>query len=489
MCLTAAENSVPVSNDISVPLTVVDTIGSNDEAAVAWLGVREAAALLGRHRTRVYDLVRSGDLVAVHTGDGDQRSLRIDRSSLERWLVAGGSPGVPLTIRNAWAIVGLASGDDVLAARCVGLLPRAEDVSRARARLARASLLELAPRLRRRATLTILHVPAPVLAALEHDGGLVRTGVSAATPYGWDELLDEEPHWRLDAYMPPDNLRPLHERLSGIPTTSATRPVLLRTVDGLWPFPSHCQLAPQPLAALDLLDYPDAPARRRGREVLRELAELEPSTVARRTARARTLHGPLLGKTLGTASSRGPRPVVEGDPLIDTRAAAAHIVGVLWATASQGATVKELRAATGMTRERLEAAYENLLAHPPLGLAVQRLRDELFLVSAPEVGNSIERHLGNPRPQPLSRAATEVLAIVAYKQPIARAGIEQIRGTNSDSAGDTLLVRGLVEFDQHHLLVTTRAFLDFAGLRDLADLPPLPDVDAESVRRELLEAI
>jgi chromosome segregation and condensation protein ScpB len=49
-------------------------------------------------------------------------------------------------------------------------------------------------------------------------------------------------------------------------------------------------------------------------------------------------------------------------------------------------------------------------------------------------------------------------------------------------------VRGLVEFDQHHLLVTTRAFLDFAGLRDLADLPPLPDVDADDVRRELLEA-
>jgi chromosome segregation and condensation protein ScpB len=112
------------------------------------------------------------------------------------------------------------------------------------------------------------------------------------------------------------------------------------------------------------------------------------------------------------------RDPIDGDPRTDTRAAAGHIVGILWATASQGATVKELRAATGMTRERLEAAYEFLLAHPPLGLAVQRRRDELFLVSAPEVGNFIERHLGNPRPQPLSKAATEVLAIVAYKQPI-----------------------------------------------------------------------
>jgi segregation and condensation protein B len=135
-----------------------------------------------------------------------------------------------------------------------------------------------------------------------------------------------------------------------------------------------------------------------------------------------------------------------------------------------------------MTRERLEASYTYLLEHPPLGLVVQRRGDELFLVSAAVLSPTIERHLGNPRPQPLSKAATEALAIIAYKQPITRAGVERIRGTNSDSALDTLLDRGLVAFDQHHLMVTTRAFLDLAGLRDLADLPQLKDVDGEEVR-------
>jgi len=48
---------------------------------------------------------------------------------------------------------------------------------------------------------------------------------------------------------------------------------------------------------------------------------------------------------------------------------------------------------------------------------------------APDVATSIERHLGNPRPVALSRAALEVLAIIAYKQPVARAGIELIRGS------------------------------------------------------------
>jgi segregation and condensation protein B len=442
------------------------------------LSVHDAAELLGRDRTRIYALVRSGDLVGAPDAD---HTLRIDRSSLERWLVAGGTRGSPQTPRNAWAIIGLASGDDALCERTLGLLPRAEDLSRARARLARQSVLELAPRLRRRATLKVLHVPPSVLAALEKDAALVRTGVSAAAPYGWDELTTGDP-WALDAYVHADALRRLEA--SPVSTPAAlTVSVLLRAVDGLWPFPPNYQLAPQPLAALDLLDYPDELARRRGREVLRSLALAEPTTIARRSARARVLLGPLVGKALGVASDRPARPVVDGDPRVDTRAAAAHIVGILWVTASQGATVKELRAATGMTRERLEAAYEYLVEHPPLGLAVQRQRDELFLVSAPEVGNSIERHVGNPRPQPLTKAATEVLAIVAYKQPITRAGIEHIRGTNSDSALDTLLVRDLVEFDQHHLLITTRTFLDFAGLRDLADLRMLPDVDPDDLQR------
>jgi segregation and condensation protein B len=77
----------------------------------------------------------------------------------------------------------------------------------------------------------------------------------------------------------------------------------------------------------------------------------------------------------------------------------------------------------------------------------------------------------------LSKAALEVLSIVAYRQPITRAGVEFIRGSASDSALDSLPQRGLVEHNAHHLLVTTRAFIDYLGLRDLADLPPLPGGD------------
>src|SRR6266568_2509326 len=55
----------------------------------------------------------------------------------------------------------------------------------------------------------------------------------------------------------------------------------------------------------------------------------------------------------------------------------------------------------------------------------------------------------------------EVLSIVAYRQPITRSGVELIRGSASDSAVESPLQRGLVEHNQHHLLVTTRGFLDY----------------------------
>jgi segregation and condensation protein B len=297
----------------------------------------------------------------------------------------------------------------------------------------------------------------------------------------WDELTRRAPSWALDGYLSVDAFSALQEQLNQLdidgdlddPGAPERESVLLRVVEEPWPFPPHYPLAPQPLAALDLLDYPDQLARRLGREVLNALAETKPLVLARRSAKARAMTGPLVGKLLELRNGRGPRPRVEGDPKTDTRAAAAHVVGVLWASASQGLTVKELRMAIGLSRERLEDAYEFLLANPLLGLAVQRHGDELRLVTAPEVSSSVARLVHKPREVALSKAALEVLAIVAYRQPIARSGIELIRGSASDSALDKLVERGLVTRNQHGLFVTTRAFLEVMGLRDLADLPPL----------------
>jgi segregation and condensation protein B len=446
------------------------------------VSVAEAAKLLGRDRSRVYALLRSGDLLAAQTDDDfGSGPVRIDRSSVERWLVAGGDGGRPLSPRNAWALIGLASGDQPFSEKCVGLLEHAEELSRTRSRLARESLSDVASRLRRRATLLVRNLPQGMREALERESALVRTGASAATAYGWDELAQvDNLSWRLDAYISQDAFSTLQEQLNQLDVdetldagAAPAEPALLRVVDDPWPFPPNYPIAPQPLAALDLLDYPDQVARRSGREVLDGLGELRPLVLARRSAKARAMTGPLIGKLLERNGQRVKGPRVEGNPRTDTRAAAAHIVGVLWASASEGLSVKQLRAATGISRERFEDAYAYLGEHPPLGLAVQRHRDELRLVTAPEVCSSVERYLEEKGPVALSKAALEVLAIVAYRQPIARSGIELIRGAASDSAIEKVLERGLIEYNPHHLFVTTRAFLEFAGLQDLTDLPPL----------------
>src|SRR5262249_37923030 len=153
-----------------------------------------------------YALLRSGDLLAAQTDDDfGSGPVRVERSSVERWLVAGGDSGRPLSPRNAWALIGLASGDQTFLEKCVGLLEHAEELSRTRPRLTRENLLEIAPRLRRRATLLVRHLPHGMGEALEHDSALVRTGASAAAAYGWDELVElHELRWRLDAYVSQD---------------------------------------------------------------------------------------------------------------------------------------------------------------------------------------------------------------------------------------------------------------------------------------------
>lgn len=114
------------------------------------------------------------------------------------------------------------------------------------------------------------------------------------------------------------------------------------------------------------------------------------------------------------------------------------------------------------------------------GTRLQRTGDTVQLVTAPESGPYVERFLGLESRQRLSGAALESLAVIAYKQPITRAGVEQVRGVNSDGAIASLIARGLAEEVGHapgpgrpSLLGTTIRFLEHFGLSKPEDLPPL----------------
>ena len=105
----------------------------------------------------------------------------------------------------------------------------------------------------------------------------------------------------------------------------------------------------------------------------------------------------------------------------------------------------------------------------------------LFLTN-PECAEFVEKLERVPRHVPLSQAALETLAIIAYRQPVTRAEIEHLRGVRAESAINTLLERNLVEEVGRRegpgrpiLYGTTREFLRYFGLRDLSELPPLED--------------
>jgi segregation and condensation protein B len=119
------------------------------------------------------------------------------------------------------------------------------------------------------------------------------------------------------------------------------------------------------------------------------------------------------------------------------------------------------------------------------GTRLQRSGDLVRLVTAPEAGPYVERFLGLESRQRLSSAALESLAIIAYKQPVTRATVEQLRGVNSDGAIASLIVRGLVEEmgrapgpGRPSLLGTSLRFLEHFGLARPEDLPPLPSPQA-----------
>ena len=105
------------------------------------------------------------------------------------------------------------------------------------------------------------------------------------------------------------------------------------------------------------------------------------------------------------------------------------------------------------------------------------------LYTDPGAAPYVERFVLHGRSARLSQAALETLAIVAYKQPVTRARVSEIRGVDADGAVRSLVARGLVEEvgreatpGQPLLYGTTPAFLERLGLDDVSSLPPLPDI-------------
>ena len=166
--------------------------------------------------------------------------------------------------------------------------------------------------------------------------------------------------------------------------------------------------------------------------------------------------------------------------LNDVAALAPHLVALLFA-ADEPLQIADAARILGARKRLVERVAERLVETPPLGLIVQRDDDRLQLATGPASAAYVRRLRGLEEQARLSRAALEVLAVVAYRQPMTRAEIEAVRGVGGDRALATLLQRGLIEevgrkeaLGRPVLFGTTLAFLEHLGLRSLADLPPTP---------------
>ena len=128
------------------------------------------------------------------------------------------------------------------------------------------------------------------------------------------------------------------------------------------------------------------------------------------------------------------------------------------------------------------AAYAADLEASGRGLALRELAGGWRLFTHPDARPYLERFAATDRVTRLSKAALETLAVVAYRQPVSRGQVAEIRGVDSERALRTLERRGLITAvgtapgpGQALLYGTTPLFLEKLGVRSLEDLPPLAD--------------
>ena len=156
---------------------------------------------------------------------------------------------------------------------------------------------------------------------------------------------------------------------------------------------------------------------------------------------------------------------------------------------SEGITLGQLSQLTNMmkpaVKEQLAALEAKYAADPDTSLCLLTAGETYRLATKKSLATVVKEYFESPAMTTLSKAALETLAIIAYKQPVTRVEIEEIRGVQSAGVIQKLLLYDLIT-EQGRLNIpgrpfkygTTDHFLDFFGLTSLSDLPA---VDEEQV--------
>lgn len=156
--------------------------------------------------------------------------------------------------------------------------------------------------------------------------------------------------------------------------------------------------------------------------------------------------------------------------------------------ATESLSLERLAEATGATPAQAKSALAELRAAlAPSGLTVSELAGKFRLITAPESAGIVRRFLQEEGKNDLTRPALETLAIVAYRGPVTKSQIEQIRGVASETMLRNLIARGLIieagkspEPGRPMRYAISQSFLEHFGLTSTQELPTLPEAPNEN---------
>jgi len=159
---------------------------------------------------------------------------------------------------------------------------------------------------------------------------------------------------------------------------------------------------------------------------------------------------------------------------------------LLFAAGDEGLSLKQIAAVLDVEEMKaseivteLQMDYDKDINR---GIAIVQLAGVYQLATKKEHAIYLKKLVESPGAGHLSQAALETLAIIAYKQPITRTEIEDIRGVKTERPLHTLSSRALIKevgraegTGRAILYGTTKEFLDYFGLKNIKELPPLPE--------------
>jgi segregation and condensation protein B len=162
------------------------------------------------------------------------------------------------------------------------------------------------------------------------------------------------------------------------------------------------------------------------------------------------------------------------------------VESLLFAAGDEGLTLKQIALVLEVeelhAEEIIKELMEDYRQDNMRGITIIELAGTFQLATKKENSDYLKRLVVTPQASTLSQAALETLAIIAYKQPITRAEIEEIRGVKTERPIHTLTAKALIKevgradgTGRAYLYGTTKEFLDYFGLKRIEELPPLPE--------------